>query len=194
MALIWRVTVKWGGGNIGQGFTNMFFTEGVSTAQLAADAVKAFFTGVYGSTGADLPTGVTLTFPAGVDVLDPGSGLLTTTIPVTPGSSVTGIQSGNYASPAGACVTWLTAGVIAGKRVRGRTFLVPLASTGLANDGTLSSTAVTNIQAAGAALIAAAPEFCIWHRPGPGPLDVGSSHPVLALRLADKVAVLTSRR
>ena len=117
-----------------------------------------------------------------------------TTLPVTAPLPVTGVDTGVYAAVAGACVTWLTQGVLAGKRVRGRTFLVPMGAGGLQNDGTLSTAEVSAINTAASNLIAAAPEFTIWRRPTSKAAADGSSHPVLAFRVQDKTAFLTSRR
>jgi len=194
MALIWRVTARWTGGNIGTGFTNLFFTEGVGTAQQAVDAVKAFFTGSYGVTGNDLPSGITIAFPSGVDVVEDATGVLTVTVPVTAPSALTGGDSGSYAAPAGACVSWLTGAVVNGRHVRGRTFLVPLGGDQYQNDGTLASTIISNVNAAAAALISAAPELVVWSRPESAAAGGGSSHPVVAHRLNDFVSVLRSRR
>lgn len=194
MALMWRVTVRWSGGTIGAGFTNLFFTEGVGTAQQASDATRAFMHDAFGGSGASLPSAVTMTFPSSLDVMESDNGLLLFSVPVTPGASFTGLGAGVYAAPAGASVTWVTSGVVNGHRVAGRTFLVPMASTAFQNDGTLSGTTITEINAAAAALIAAPPEFAIWHRPESFAAGGGSTHPVLAFKLADKVSVLTSRR
>jgi hypothetical protein len=194
MVNIWRVTATWSGGKIGTGFTNMFFTGGISTPQLCADTVRTFFNTAYSTAGGALPTGISIAFPSGVDELDPANGELVTTLPVTQPASISGSDSGVYAAIAGACITWMTQGVITGKRVRGRTFLVPVGANYLQNDGSLSTLAVSNINTAANALIAAAPEFCIWRRPTSKLAGNGVSHAVLASRLQDKTAFLSSRR
>ena len=191
---LYRVTALWSGGKIGSGFTNMFFTAGISTAQLCADAVRSFLFTCYGAGGAALPAGVTINFQAGVDTLDDDTGQLVTTTPITAPLPITGSDNTAYAAVAGACVTWLTQGVITGKRVRGRTFLVPMGGSGLQSDGTLATQKVTDINTAAQALISAAPEFTIWRRPSSVSAADGSAHPVLAFRVQDKTAYLTSRR
>lgn len=194
MANLWRITANWTGGKIGTGYSNLFFTAGISTAQLAADAVRAFFNTAYSSGGGMLPTGISISFAAGVDEIDETDGELAVTVPITAPAVITGADPTAYAAVAGACVTWLTQGVISGKRTRGRTFLVPMGGNGLQNDGTLAGTAVTNINSAAAALIAAAPELVVWRRQSaPGAGD-GTSRVVLAHRLQDRTAYLTSRR
>lgn len=194
MALMWRVRAVWTGGNIGTGYTNMYFTEGVSTAQASADAARAFLATAYSSGAVALPAGITISFPAGVDVIDPISGVLVTTLAVTPPANIVGAGVAKYAAPAGACVSWVTSGVVDGHRVKGRTFLVPMDSSNFQTDGTISPSGITDITNAANALIAAAPEFVIWHRPASLAAGGGSAHPVLAFKLQDRVAVLTSRR
>jgi hypothetical protein len=191
---MWRVTVRWSGGQIGSGFTNMFFTEGISTAQVAADAVRTFFRSCYNTTGAFLPLGVTIAFPTGVDVLDPVTGVLITTIPVTNAGNTVGADSGKYSAPSGACVSWRTAGVVNGRVVKGRTFLVPIGLSAMDTDGTPLNSWLTTVSTAAAALIADPAEFVIWHRPASLALGGGSVHPVLAQAVRDRSAVLTSRR
>jgi hypothetical protein len=194
MALLWRVKVTWTGGKVGTGFTNLFFTEGVGTAQQAADASRALFTGVYGATGTTLPTGIALTFPTQVDILEPGTGILLDAIPVTAGSPIAGSDATAYAAPAGMCITWRTTGVVNGQRVQGRTFFVPLGGSGLQNDGTPSAVMISAANTSGATLIAAAPEFAVWHRPESVAAGGGASFPVVSLNVRDTAAVLTSRR
>lgn len=190
---MWRVVVRWAGGQIGNGFSNLFFTEGISTAQIAADSTKTFFSSGL-TAGANLAPGVTLTFPSVVDVLDPETGTLITSVPITAPAALTSSGSGTYSAPSGSCVTWVTSGVVAGHRVFGRTFLVPLAMSAFQSDGTLSAVHISDLQTAANAFIAAAPELVVWHRPGPALSGGGSTHPVLAARIVDKAAVLTSRR
>lgn len=193
MANLFRVVANWGGGKIGTGFANFYFTASVSTAVLASDAARAFFNGCY-SSGAYLPLGINISFNSTVDTIDAANGELVTSTSVTKPADIVGSDTARYAAVAGACVTWLTDGVEDGKRVRGRTFLVPVAGLGLQNDGTLDSTFVGFCGSAATALIAAAPEFVIWHRPESLAAGGGSSYPVTAAKIADKTAYLTSRR
>lgn len=194
MALLWRVRVGWTGGRIGNGFSNFFFTADVGTAQQANDAVRAFFATAYGAAGTGLPTGVTLTFPTQIDILEPGTGILLDAVPVSTTGPITGIDGGVYAAPAGMCVTWRTTGIVNGQRVRGRTFLVPLGQSMMQADGTPSTTSVNNASSAAAALIAAAPELVVWHRPISVTAGGGEAHPVISANVRDTVAMLTSRR
>lgn len=193
MAQIWRVVADWSGGRVGTGYSNLFFTQGTSTAQACADAVKAFFSGCY-SVGAMLPTGVTIGFRSTVDVLEATNGELTSTVSVSAPTTINGSDNGAYAGVAGGCVTWRTGDFVGGHRVRGRTFLVPAGATGLQSDGTLSAVFKSALETAATTLISAAPEFVIWRRPTNHAAADGSSHIVGTGAVADKTAFLTSRR
>jgi hypothetical protein len=90
------------------------------------------------------------------------------------------------------------------RRVRGRTFIVPIGGASLAGDGTLDATKQGNIQSAANTLVASAAatvQLVIWSRPFPGDPNNGgsfardgSSHPVKSALVRDKVAMLRSRR
>jgi hypothetical protein len=185
--------MEWTGGQIGTGFTNLYFTEGGGTAQQAADAARAFFNTAL-STGSSLPVGITIKFPTAIDILEPATGILLTSIPVTTTGPMTGGDPGGYAAPAGICTTWRTSGVVNGHRVQGRTFLVPLGGASLQTDGSPTTAIVNAVTIAAAALIAAAPELVVWHRPASVALGGGEAFPVLAPNVRDTVAMLTSRR
>lgn len=194
MALMWRVVARWAGGAIGTGFTNFYFTEGIGTAQAAVDACRQFLNTAFGTSGADLPTGVTITFPATVDVVEPGTGVLVTTLSVSAPGTIVGAGTGTYAAPSGGVISWVTGGVVNGHRVKGRTFCVPLNGSAYQNDGTLAAQTLSQFNSAASAFIAATPEFVVWHRPASITAGGGSTHPVLAFKINDRVAVLTSRR
>lgn len=193
MAQIWRVTATWTGGRIGTGFTNFFFNTGASNQQGAADAMRTFLSSSY-SAGGKLPNGCLITFPTVVDTIEATNGQLLSTTPITQPVQITGSDTGPYAAVAGACVTWRTGDFVGGKRVRGRTFLVPVGALGMQNNGTLDDNTVTAIVAAGTALVAAAPEFVIWRRPTSVGAANGSTHLVAAATCSDRAAYLTSRR
>jgi hypothetical protein len=152
-----------------------------------------FFSSLTGGT-TYLPTGVVLSWTGSVDVMESTTGVLLFSVSITPPANVTGSATGAYAAPTGACVSWVTSGVVGGHRVAGRTFLVPLGQVGFENDGTLAPGVLTAVNSAASTLISAPPEFVIWHRPDNFAAGNGSAHPVLASKITDKAAVLTSRR
>lgn len=193
MADMWRVTVAWSGGKIGSGFSNLFFDGGGSDPQAAADAVAAFFKTAYGN-GVNLPNGVTLTFPSVVTDINEVTGQMGGQVGVTASSPLTGGDASSYAALAGACVTWITNGFYNGRRLRGRTFLVPCGGNGLQSDGTLSSNFRTACQTAAAALIGASVDLMVWRRPTNQTAADGAKDPVIGSQVTDKAAFLTSRR
>lgn len=193
MALMWRVTARWTGGQIGTGFTNLFFNDGVSTPQAAADAARKLLNDAL-NLGASLPTGVTISWPSAVDVIEPTTGVLVVSTSITPPLTIVGSATTDYASVAGVCINWVTSGIVAGHRVGGRTFLVPLASAAFDNDGTIDTSFLSNLATSASTFLAAAPEFVVWHRPDSIAGGGGSTHIVLAAKINDKPSILTSRR
>lgn len=171
---------------MGSGVATHYFTGLTADAQ---QAVKDFWS----ACASHMAGYVNIKVPNVADVLDETDGtLLNTTVQGTEGNFVGG-GTGAYPGGVGACINWTTAGIVAGKRVRGRTFVVPLAASVFDTDGTLSSATVGALSTAAADLITdVGSELVIWSRPRVG-LD-GSVHPVVAGSCADRVAWLQSRK
>lgn len=150
-----------------------------------------------------LPDDTTISFPSTIDVYDSGTGLLVDELNVTPPAGTNGTALSQYAAACGMSVQWKTAGIVGGKRVRGRTFLVPVAAMYYEPDGGVSSAAV-NIANSGAADIvthttgAADGRFVVWSRPRgtehPSGPRVGEYSFITSASVSEKVAVLRSRR
>jgi len=122
--------------------------------------------------------------------------------PATQPAALVGTQTDGYAAPAGIGIRWMTDAVIRGRRLAGRTFLVPVSRQCFETNGTLVGTNVTTVLAAAASLRTAAAALempmRVWSRPlrdedgdiiGPG-----SSADVTGHAVPDKVVVLRSRR
>jgi hypothetical protein len=193
VASLWRVVVDWSGGKIGTGFSNLYFTGGVSTPQICADSVRTFFSSAYNA-NTSLPTGITISFRSTVDVVEETDGSLANQLPVTAPGSLTGADSKVYAALAGSCVTWRTADFHNGRRVRGRTFLVPLGGNALQSDETIDNTQLGFINTAAASLVSAAPELVVWRRPTAVGATDGTHSVVISGTSADRACYLTSRR
>lgn len=175
----------WSGFPGGPGYSIFYAT---ANAGMAAN-LRAFFDNIK----AYIPSSVTIDPPESGDVIDEATGTLQGTWVGGALSNVVGASNDVYAGGVGASITWETSGVVNGRRVRGRTFLVPLASNAYQLDGSLAPLAYTALQgAANSLLTAAAGDLLVWHRPigGAG----GSVHPITGFRLADRVSVLRSRR
>lgn len=161
------------------------------------DAIRAFFN----SLSTFLPTGLTVSVPRSGDRINDTDGKIIGTweVPTAP-ATVTGAGAGNYAGNAGAVIHWLTASVVNGRRVRGRTFLVPLVATAFDPQGSLASGTVTALQNAANALVGqvdGAPS--VWARPftdptGKKPNRVGSLAQINGIRVPDLAVTMRSRR
>lgn len=199
MGRIIRVKVNWSGFVGAPGYTNLYFepTDEPSpitqpTVDNAVTKVQTFLT----TWRQWLPQGVTTGVDANVEELDEVSGELQGFWAATVTAPAGGTGSTAYASPAGACISWSTQGVRNGRRVRGRTFMVPLASSAYDTDGTIHGTHLPNMRTAATALHsdAGGARLVIWHRPSKLlPID-GGAYDVITANISDKVAMLTSRR
>lgn len=187
MGSISRLRVSWTGGGVIGGGVSTFYFAGADGAN--PGAVRSFFN----ASPLLFPASVTITVPNNGDVIENTTGDLVGTW--TSGGAlapVSGTNTGDFAMGVGMRVRWLTAGIVAGRRVNGSTFLVPIASGIFDTDGTLDGATVTAEKTAADALVAAAPALCVWSRPTPS--RAGSSHLVMSTQVPDKVSWLRSRR
>ncbi len=186
MAAIGKMLVEWTGG-AGLPGVSVLYNDGTSTAAVA-DLVT-FFTAI-----ADrLPTGISVVVPSSGDTIDDGNGQLLGEWSGGAGGTINGIGSGSYAAGVGVAVQWNTVGIRNGRRVRGRTFLCPLEVGAYDPQGTISTAARSDIQAAATAL-ATAGNLVVFSRPsGPGASD-GDSFAVTSAYVPDRVTSLRTRR
>lgn len=162
----------------------MYFVD-VSTAVASLktfwDAIKPF-----------LPSDVTVTVENTGDTIDSVTGALTGAWSSDPETGSNGESSDKYSAPAGCVINWNTETIGPHRRLRGRTFLVPLAGPAYQNDGSLGADTLTGIRAAAAALITdQSASFCVWHR---GNGSGGTTGIVTSASVHDMVSVLRSRR
>jgi hypothetical protein len=193
---MFRVTAVWSGFPGGPGFSNFYFTQPAITgpsAQAVATDVRAFFAGFSGL----IPAGVAIQVAPQVALIDEATGTLQDEITVaTPPAVLNGGGNGERSAPSGAVVNWKTSTIVAGRRLRGKTFLVPLTIQSYDNTGTLTDAALALLRASAATLatvnVGAPTELCVWHRPVNG--AGGSLGIVTSSSVPDKAAILTSRR
>lgn len=194
-----RVLVTWQGFQGAPGYTRLSFgnVTDATTAKGATDATRAFFVAI----GTLLRTGWTLTVSPVVELHDMDTGMLQSEINVTPAPVAvagTGSAATPWAAGVGAYITWRTQGIFFGKRVKGRSYLVPL--LGVADvDGSLLATAQTTIQSAADSLVnAAGADLIIWSRryaaDGSGTQIQGAMNSVTVASVPDKTGILRSRR
>jgi hypothetical protein len=195
---VFRVTAVWTGFQGAPGYSKFSFRDTIDDVgrNAAGAAVRQFFDSIK----LYLPGGTTITVQPQVDELDLVSGELigAGTMTTVPTAMVSGTAAAAFAGGSGLCITWLAGGVFAGRRIRGRTFIVPAVGA-FDNDGTISTAAVTAVTAAGNALIAtAAADFAIWNRQyneaTPPVAIAGSLSSATSCTVRDVASQLRSRR
>lgn len=192
MAIL-RVSARWSGFPGAPGYSNFHFQASGTGVDVSASRalVHGFFDGV----SADLPSSVSIDVLSQVEVLDDVSGqLVDYSDDPEELDPVDGGSSGNFSGPSGAVVNWRTATVVDGRRLRGRTFLVPLNNSAYDPDGTLSAAALTRLNNAASVLSGAGfgSGFGVLSRPaGGGAIRFGE---VTGHNIPDMAAVLRSRR
>lgn len=194
-----KVKTRWSGFLGGPGWTNFYFDdvnggfEDGATAVAVADKVATF----WGAVKTKLPPAVTLQIQSDVEVIGAADGQLAGVLNAGARAAINGTAvSQPYSAATGAVITWRTAGVRNGRRVRGRTFLVPCVSGMFQNDGTITSSDLTELQAAAQALFqpAGAVSLGIFSRPTAVGAADGAFFPVTSATVPDLAAVLRSRR
>lgn len=199
MTVMAKVTARWSGFSGAPGYTNFFFQLPSSdswTSQNGSDvsgAVGGFFTGLLPI----LPSNVRIDVQGDLELIQDSNGELVDVLPLGARPQLSGsAASGPYSAATGAVVTWRTAGVVRGRRVRGRSFLVPLAGIAFENDGTLNAASIDIIQSAATGMINAGGtgDPVVWSRPTAVGASDGSAWPTLSASVPDMGAVLRSRR
>lgn len=154
--------------------------------------------GFLGTVGGLMPAGQTVQLQQHCDTFDAGTGQLIGTK-----SAATGFTSkagpgvnGSWAAGVGATATWETGDIRNGRRLRGRTFLVPL-WTGAFGVGQLGSTAQANLQAAATIMVnacaSAGHPLQVWSRPT-AKHPVGGLSTVISATVKSQTATLRGRR
>jgi hypothetical protein len=139
------------------------------------------------------PNVVSWSIPNAGDVIDETTGQITGAWIGGTAAGIVASGVGAYAAGTGLYVRWQTAGIVGGRRVKGRTFLVPLLASLYQSDGTITDSTLTAINTAANNLVLAG-KLRIWHRPTtPGGSD-GSAFTITSAQGPDKVTSLRTRR
>lgn len=181
-----RIKITWTGMPGGPGVTQLYATS-------ASGARPALATWI-GAWKYLVPDCVTLTIEGQGDTVDSTTGLITGTWTDGANTALVGTgSSSQYFAAGGACISWSTGGVVKGRRVQGRTFLVPL--TSLAYQGSaLVGTTVSAIQGATNTLLGSGNVFWILHRPTTKGGTDGQAFQVTGGTVKNHQAILSSRR
>lgn len=200
MASILRAKLRWTGLPGGTGYSIFHFGEfsfgepDVNTANAAKDRLGQFI----GQIKPFIPPSVTMQVETELEVIESTNGLMTNVLGGTAGPGAAGLGSGTlgYSAPTGAVMSWSTGGIRNGRRIRGRTFIVPLAGNAYQNNGTLEEGCLTNLNAAAAALssITGQPDLGVYARPTSKGATDGVWYAVTGFRIPDMAAILSSRR
>lgn len=194
------IRTEWSGTTGGPGLSQMciegFIPVPAATAEDWCDAVRAFWF----SLASLLPNELTLNVAPTVDSFDTETGDLDSTVVIaSPPAQVAGASISTYAGGSGVKVKWDTNQIKFGKRVRGSTFIVPIASNAFTATGVVSGAAQTTINNAAATLVTAIDNFggnlAVWSRPRTEPTarEGFATHVVQGL-CSTKSAILRSRR
>lgn len=200
MAQIYRVTATWSGFQGAPGYSKFCFSDLTTDAarNAAGAAVKAYFTAY----APYMLTSWSVLVSPTVQEYNVGTGTLDAeaTMTTPPTSQVGSAALAAFAGGSGLCCTWRTGTIYAGRRVIGRTFMVPGVGV-FENDGTIQTVARGAVEAAGNALVAAAScELAIWAKSWSVGVDGkpvqtgGQVAPVTSATVKDMASQLRSRR
>jgi hypothetical protein len=204
-----KLTVNWTGFVGAPGYTNLYFRD----FQFENAIDQAIVDGAITKTdtwlnafNAYLPGSVNVTIASAVEVIEDTTGNLLRYMQGTPFARGNGSGTGAYSAASGACVNWYTNTIVRNRRLRGRSFMVPLAGSALDTAGTIDNAAVVSMRNASTAMAGGVGvgDLGVWSRPTPI-LDAngdptGEYNPdgqwafVTSATVPDKCAVLRSRR
>ena len=188
------IKTVWSGGPSAPGLTIFNVRYDGTAIDSALTAVREFWI----DNQALIPSAYTMRVQQMADLYDETTGLLTgsVTAAAEPGP-VAGSMLTGWAAGVGYRIDWATNEIKGGRRVKGRTFIVPADASLFDTDGTLKSASGTALAGYAAtlrdALIAAGKPLVVWSKPSlKNP--VGSIHDVFGGAVIDKPAVLRGRR
>jgi len=185
-----RYVPRWDGlpGSPGYSVFHLNGHPSAANAASLAEDIKDLFVAI----ASLVPTSATIVFPGEMTLHD-DAGVLTGTVAVSPkptDAEMSGL--GSFSAPSGARISWETGSIVGGRRMRGRTFLVPLVAGSYDAIGTLLSTSQDTILAAAQALVTntttTGHPIAVW---SPTTSSVSS---VTSANVPDQATVLRSRR
>jgi hypothetical protein len=178
------------------GYTKFHFFASNVTQPTQADvnAAAANSRPVLAATASNMPTGVSYACQTPAQWYD-DAGVLLGEVPVTSiPSAVTGTGGASYPGGVGAVVYWATGLFNGGHKIKGRTYLVPLAVGAFAADGTLNTALVTAIQNAATTFVGTSPQPCVNSRKLGQADRSDKTVTVTAATVKDRSAFLRTRR
>ena len=200
MGQIMRVALRWNGFVGAPGYSNFYFGHFDRSINIddadaadACDRVNAFVASIKSL----LPNVVQLQVEDECGVLDETNGNLLAVVNGDSGGPQNGTAgTGGYGAASGAVVSWRTARVRNNRRIRGRTFIVPLYSSKYGADGSLDGATSTTLSGAANTLWdnVSDLDLGVWARSNNDLFPNGEWAPVTSCNVPDMNAVLRSRR
>lgn len=187
MAEIMRMRVGWSGWNGGPGVST-FYASGTDPAPLLK-GIDTFFANLT----TYVPSGIIFTVYGGGDIIESTTGVLTGQWQHQADVTHTCSGNGNYAAAAGCQIRWNTSTIHSGRRLAGRTFLVPLTSANFDGTGQVNASTSTSLTTGANQLISdSLNSLVVWGRPKGG--AGGLAGEVTTANVPRKDVVLRSRR
>lgn len=166
MAVMVKVQCRWDNYEGGPGYTNWYgISDGDAAA--AATALAARQRTFFAAIATLVPADVALIPQRQYQVLESLTGNITQegSLATAP-TGIAGTATGNYSAAVGAVINWETGQYNAkGHKLRGRSYLVPLAASAYNVDGSLSTASVTTITNAATAALGGTGSLVCWSRP-----------------------------
>lgn len=155
MAVLHQIRVTWAGAPGMPGVSTFYTTTSPATL---LPKIRTFFEAIKGM----IPNTVTISYPsAGNDIDDSTGNAVAGWIATAPANTVCS-NTNPYSAASGAVVNWKTAQYLAGRQLRGKTFIVPLNSQSFGTDGRLTALDQTAIQTAASNLCATVGDLYVY--------------------------------
>jgi len=184
---VWSVTGGGAGLTVMHGIVDELDYD-ATDAQASLTAIRTFFSTI----ASRLPNDAALSWPGPVDIFSEAGVLIGSVAPTASPSSVTGGSAAAYSAPSGARVDWETGVITGGKRIRGRSYIVPIAGDQYDADGTIATDFITSVNTAAntmrTSLATAGSPLAVWSRKN------SEATAVQGQTVKDKAAILRSRR
>lgn len=196
---MYRYEVEWVVPGGGRGVSRFHSQPAAATGanrQAWVDAIRAMFAAF----PSQFPNVVSWNFASEIADMNAADGSIASYFGVTAPASLAGsASSGEYSAPSGCIIRWDTAAVAGNRRVRGRTYLVPLTRGAYDLQGSIQPATITQIQGAAQTYAAFTQSGAIIpHVYSPPVVGVGARagfiSPITGAVVPDKACVLRSRR
>lgn len=192
MANITRIKTVWSNFPGAPGYSSFYYNgaEDPTVASGAAGVVHDFWNAIKGL----VPVGLQWQIQGVADIIDPATGHIVDQISITQPPFVQATANGTYSGTSGGLVDWLTTVYRGGRRVRGRTYIVPLGANTYGDDGSLIAATVNTLQTAANDFLAGTDGAnVVYSRPTPAH-PVGTASQITAATVPDLAVVMRSRR